>query len=70
MSPEQDELDVLLEKITEKEKAAEKNREDVNRKKENDKINAEEMRKKKTMKRMGQAKKRKSQEDNEGRKSR
>ena len=56
MSPEQDELDVLLEKITEKEKAAEKNREDVNRKKENDKINAEEMRKKKNNEKDGPGK--------------
>ncbi|CAH3132132.1 unnamed protein product, partial [Pocillopora meandrina] len=45
ISPEQDELDVLLEEITEREKAAEENREDVNRKKENDKVTAEEMRK-------------------------
>jgi len=36
-----------LEEITEREKAAEKNREDVNKKKENDKVTAEEMRKKK-----------------------
>ena len=38
-------MDVLLEEITEREKAAEENREDVNRKKENDKVIAEEMRK-------------------------
>ncbi|CAH3114323.1 unnamed protein product [Pocillopora meandrina] len=43
ISPEQDELNVLLEEIAEREKAAEENREDVNRKKENDKVTAEEM---------------------------
>ncbi|CAH3157413.1 unnamed protein product [Pocillopora meandrina] len=65
ISPEQDELDVLLEEITEREKAAEENREDVNRKKENDKVTAEEMRKQ-AMERMSQTKKRKNQEDNGG----
>ena len=65
ISPEQDELDVLLEEITEREKAAEENREDVNRKKENDKVTAKEMQKQ-AMERMGQTKKRKTQEDNEG----
>jgi len=65
ISPEQDELNVLLEEITEREKAAEENREDVNRKKESDKVTAEEMRKQ-AMERMGQTKKRKTQEDNEG----
>lgn len=65
ISPEQDELDVLLEEITEREKAAEENKEDVNRKKENDKATAEEMRKQ-AMERMGQTKERKNQEDNEG----
>ena len=35
-----------MEEITEREKAAEKNRENVNKKKENDKVTAEEMRKK------------------------
>ena len=64
ISAEQDEVDVLLEEITEREKAAEENR-DVNRKKENDKITAEEMRKQ-AMERMSQTKKRKSQEDNGG----
>lgn len=65
ISPEQDELDVLLEEITEREKAAEENREDVNRKKENDKVTAEEMRKQ-AMERMSQTKNRKNQEDNGG----
>ena len=65
ISREQDELDVLLEEITEREKAAEENREDVNRKKENDKVTAEEMRKQ-AMERMSQTKKRKNQEDNGG----
>ena len=65
ISPEPDELDVLLEEITEREKAAEENREDVNRKKENDKVTAEEMRKQ-AMERMSQTKKRKNQEDNGG----
>ena len=45
ISAEQDEVDVLLEEITEREKAEEENREAVNRKKENDKVTAEEMRK-------------------------
>ena len=63
ISPEQDELDALLEEITEREKAAEENREDVNRKKENDKVTAEEMRKT-AMEMMSQTKKRKDQEDN------
>ncbi|XP_044166330.1 uncharacterized protein LOC122950339 [Acropora millepora] len=61
ISPEQDELDVLLEEITEREKAAEENREDVNRKKENDKVTAEEMRKQ-AMERMSQT----NQKDNGG----
>ena len=65
ISAEQDEVDVLLDEITEREKAAEENREDVNRKKENDKVTAEEMRKQ-AMERMSQTKKRKSQEDNGG----
>ena len=56
ISPEQDELDVLLEEITEREKAEEENR-DVNRKKENDtEITAEEMRKQ-AMERMSQTRK-------------
>ena len=65
ISPEQDELDVLLEEITEREKAAEENREDAHRKKENYKVTAEEMRKQ-AMEKMGQTKKRNTQEDNEG----
>ena len=65
ISAEQDEVDVLLEEITEREKAAEENREGVNRKKENDKFTADEMRKQ-AMERMSQTKKRKSQEDNGG----
>ena len=65
ISAEQDEVDVLLDEITEREKAAEENREDVNRKKENDKVTAKEMRKQ-AMERMSQTKKRKSQEDNGG----
>ncbi|CAH3031808.1 unnamed protein product, partial [Pocillopora meandrina] len=65
LSQRADELDVLLEEITEREKAAEENREDVNRKKENDKVTAEEMRKQ-AMERMSQTKKRKNQEDNGG----
>ena len=52
-----------MEEITEREKAAEENREDVNRKKENDKVTAEEMRKT-AMEMMSQTKKRKDQEDN------
>ena len=64
ISPKQDELDVLLEGITEREKAAGENREDLSRKKENDKVTAEEMRKQ-AMERMGQTK-RKTQEDNKG----
>ena len=53
-----------MEGITEREKAAEENREGVNRKKENDKVTAEEMRKQ-AMERIGETK-RKTQEDNEG----
>ena len=64
ISPEQDELNVLLEEITEREKAAEENREEVHKTKENDKVMAEEMRKQ-AMERMGQTKKRKTKKDNE-----
>lgn len=65
ISPEQDELDVLLEEITEREKDAKESKENVDEKKAKDKATADEMRKK-AMERMGQTKKRKSQEEDEG----
>ena len=45
ISPEQDDLDVLLEEITEREKVAEESKENVDRKKEQDKATAQNMRK-------------------------
>jgi len=65
ISPEQDELDVLLEEITEREKDAKESKENVDEKEAKDKATADEMRKK-AMERMGQTKKRKSQEEDEG----
>ena len=43
ISPEQDELDVPLEEITEREKGAEEKRENIHNTKENGKVTAEEM---------------------------
>lgn len=65
ISPEQDELDVLLEEITEREKVSKESKENADEKRENDKTTAEEIRKQ-AMERMGQTKKRKSQEEDEG----
>ena len=65
ISPEQDELDVLLEEITKREKVAEASKENVDRKKRQDIATAQDMRKQ-DMERMGQTTKRKSQEEDEG----
>ena len=54
-----------MEEITEREKVAEENREDVNRKKENDKVTPEEMRKQ-AMERMSQTKKKKKHKEDNG----
>ena len=56
---------MLLEEITEREKVAEGSKENVDRKKEQDKATAQGMRKQ-AMEKMGQTTKRKSQEEGKG----
>ena len=58
ISPEQDELDVLLEEICEREKVAEESRSDESKKKEMEKVTAEDIRKV-ALERVGQTMKRK-----------
>ena len=60
--PELDELDVLLEDIIEREKLAEESRDNESKKSQQEKATAEGIRTK-AMERMGQTKKRKSEED-------
>ena len=65
ISPEQEELDVLVEDITERDEVSIESKENADEKRENDKATAEEIRKQ-AMERMEETKKKKSQEEDEG----